>query len=178
MFHSNIHMSILEELISNKITTIVDYDYLSLCGTHLPLQLLTTFKQTQIKLLCYFKKVFGYTYDDFIGILIYIDRLDQVSPNHYLFHNKGKRISPAYNSYYVLLTIILIYSKMYHDKYYSNKFYSEKTHLGLEILNLTEWAIFNNCCQFDVPLVISAENYVQMAEQIISEDEKRYMNCQ
>lgn len=84
-------------------------------------------------------KYFNMSNNDLIVIMIYIERLKNISPS--LFINQS-------NVSYILLSIIMLYFKMYDDQWYANTFYADWTRLDLRILNHTERNIFDNISLF------------------------------
>ena len=91
------------------------------------------------------------TTDDWIAIVIYLDRLSSIELKSFLQKS---------NYQYILLVLVILYLKMYDDTYYDNSFYSQWTSSDLMVLNLTEERLFK--C---FPLLITSDQFSQkMAE--------------
>lgn len=97
------------------------------------------FRKKQKKMLSYFVRYFGFTIDDFINILIYVNRLSFV-PIHQFINVE--------TCGYILLVILILYCKMYNDCYYLNSFYANWTMSDVNVLNKVEIALLQHLSLF------------------------------
>lgn len=100
-----------------------------------------------------------FTIEDFMGILIYMERLRTIWNETYLNRQ---------NMSYILLVIIVLYAKMYHDDVYDNVYYCQATKTDLEIFNYTERMIFRS-----LRMVITAKQLQDLELEIENEISSR-----
>ena len=103
-----------------------------LASPHLERCYIHSFLTKQRALLVSVNRYLAFELGDFEVLVTYLDRL---RASHTTFINHT-------NISYILLALIILYTKMYDDTYYKNSFYAGWTQVNLTILNRIEWDIF------------------------------------
>lgn len=118
----------------NLLETIVDemYQILELHGT---ISSPETFCNKQLKVLQFFETRVNLILEDFLCVLDYVRQLENIPVKFYL---------TTQNSAYILLTLIILYLKMYDDIYYYNSLYVKWFKIKLTVLNETEYSLFRH----------------------------------
>jgi hypothetical protein len=104
------------------------------------------FYQEQMKILNILIKYCDLTTTDLIGILTYIKRLNVESLPKFFFDHE--------NINYILLTICIVYCKMYHENTYDDSYYCKITQMNICILLVLEITFTVN-----LPLIISDNDF-------------------
>lgn len=110
------------------------------------------FCDAQLHFLYKLRDYHAYTYEDFVVIWIYLDRLSVIPTHLYL--------TPR-NKSYVLLTLHILYSKMYNERWYCNSYYANWTRTNLTLLNQIEVNILKQ-----INLVINHDEFTGVLAQL------------
>jgi len=110
--------------------------------------LLQEFCQKQKNILKVITKFCRLNVTDLICILTYLKRFKYSLPNFTFDYN---HIS------YILITVCVIYCKMYHDRVYNDSYYCHLSKMKISTLNSLEIIIVTN-----LPLIISEKDFTQV----------------
>lgn len=93
---------------------------------------------------------------DFIGILSYVERFASCGHHTYVTCD---------NKHYLLLMIVILYSKMYQDYNYENSYYAKLTKTQINVLNQLELSMLVDYHQSS-SLIISETNFNNINQEI------------